>query len=204
MSQNESSKISYFNTLIFTIVSGIVSLILLLTLVMSPKVKEHAFYFVVAVEIGIFAIIVYCIYQIMFNESKLRYADITSKISFYECPDYFVKTYQGADTLCVNNYQVTDDNDNKFLLRIYPEDQPLPTELPIQTTSKSEKFNLYHIEQTQDFKNAKDECAFILNEPQVNLATSAAKQELLNQFVGYSKLPWMHARSRCGTFASAN
>ena len=140
----------------------------------------------------------------MFNESKLRYADITSKITFYECPDYFVKTYEGGDTLCVNNYQVTDSNNNKLILRIYPEDQALPTELPVQTNSKSEKFNINQIEQTTDFKDAKDQCAFVLQEPQVNLATSAAKQELLNQFVGYSKLPWTHARSRCGTFASAN
>jgi hypothetical protein len=169
---------------------------------MSPKVKEHALYFVIAVEIGIFAVIGYCVYQIMVNESKLKYMDITSKISFYECPDYFVKVSEGSETLCVNNYEVTDAKNKKFILRIYPEDQPLPTELPIVTSSKSEKFNLYHIEQTPDFTTAKEECSFVLQEPPTNLATSAAKQELLNQFTGYSSLPWTHARSRCGPFAA--
>lgn len=201
--QNNDSKVSYFNTLIFTIVAGIISLLLLLSL-FSDTVKQNAFYFIIAVEIGIFTVIGICIFQIIANEAKLRALkkQIGAKINFYDCPEYFTKEEKDGDTLCVNNYTIRDISGKKLTLRIYPvdKDMPLPSALPTSTITKNEKFSLYQIEQDPEFKTAKDQCAFVLSEPNVNSATSSAQKERLNRYVGYSKLPWMHARSRCAAY----
>jgi uncharacterized membrane protein YhaH (DUF805 family) len=70
MAQNDNKNTSYFNTLIFTIVAGIISLLLLLALVFKP-VRDHAMYFIIALEVGIFTIIAVCIYQIVITHTFL-------------------------------------------------------------------------------------------------------------------------------------
>lgn len=196
---NESSRVSYFNTLIFTIVSGILSLLLLLSLFIDI-VKEHAFYFIIAVEIGIFTVIAICIYQIVKNEKMQKNKKLDIKLSFYECPDYFNKIEENSETYCYNNYQVFDARGKSYVLRIYPESVQLPNSLPVANIDKNEKFNLYQIEQNPEFKNAKDQCAFIVAEPDTNTAISADQQRMMDQYKGYSTLPWTHAQSRCGPY----
>lgn len=201
--QNENTKISYFNTLIFTIVAGIISLLLLLSL-FSDKVKNMAFYFIMAVEIGIFSVVAVCIFQILSNEAKLNAQKKTleAKIAFTECPDYFIRSEEGGDTFCLNDYAVSDRTGNQLIMRIYPADVPLPDSLPATVLDKNEKFNLYQLQQSQDLTNAKQQCAPIFQEPNVNGASSPAQAEQLRQYVGYSKLPWSHARTKCAPYAN--
>lgn len=200
--QNENTKISYFNTLIFTIIAGIISLLLLLSL-FSDKVKNMAFYFIIAVEVGIFSVVAICIYQIISNEAKLnaKKKNLDAKIAFTECPDYFIKYDEDSETYCANNYTVTDGAGNKMIMRIYPSDTNLP-DLPAIIQDKNEKFNLYQLQQSPDLTNAKQQCAPIFQEPNIAAATNPAQAEQLRQYVGYSKLPWSHARTRCAPYVT--
>lgn len=200
--QNENTKISYFNTLIFTIIAGIISLLLLLSL-FSEKVKEMGFYFIVAVEIGIFSVVAICIYQIISNEAKLNALkkNQEAKIAFTECPDYYIKYDQDGETYCANNYTVMDALGNRLVMRIYPSDTRLP-DLPASVQDKNEIFNLYQLQQSKDLTNAKQQCGPIFQEPNINAASTPAQAEQLRQYIGYSKLPWSHARTRCAPHAS--
>lgn len=200
--QNENTKISYFNTLIFTIIAGITSLLLLLSL-FSDKVKNMAFYFIIAVEIGIFTVVAICIFQIISNEARInaQKKNLEGKIAFTECPDYFIKYDEDSETYCANNYTVTDAAGNRMIMRIYPADVQLP-DLPAPVQGKNEKFNLYQLQQSQDLSNAKQQCAPVFQEPNLAAATSPAQVEQLRQYQGYSKLPWSHARTRCAPYVN--
>ena len=199
---NESTKTSYFNTLIFTIVSGIISLLLLLTL-FSKIVRNNAFYFIIAVEIGIFSVIAICVIKIITNEqilNNLKNKLSTQKISMNDCPDYFIKTEKDDIAICTNNYEVQTGNGRKYMLRIYPASVTLPNMLPVTNQDKNEKFKLYQLEQSSDLVDAKAQCAMVMTEPNINSAATAAQKETLSQYKGYSSLPWLYARSRCGPY----
>lgn len=202
--QNENTKISYFNTLIFTIIAGIISLLLLLSL-FSDKVKDMAFYFIVAVEIGIFSVVAICIFQIISNEAKLnaQKKNLEAKIAFTECPDYFIRYDEEGETYCENNYTVIDGTGNRLVMRIYPaEPNNLPPSLPSPLQNKNEKFNLLQLQQSKDLTNAKQQCAPVYQEPNLNAASTPAQRDLLSNYVGYSKLPWSHARTRCAPYVT--
>ena len=102
----QSQKKSYFNTLIFTIISCIVSVILLVLLFMD-NYKPY-FIMILVLEVGIFWIIISCIYSIVVNESKLDSLrkDMKYTIAFNACPDYFYKKTVGTDEMCSNEYVV--------------------------------------------------------------------------------------------------
>lgn len=195
MSQgNESSKISYFNTLIFTIISGVISLVLLMLLFF--EFGKEWMYLIITVEVGIFSVIGICLYQIIKNELLINglKKGLPQRISFSECPDYFLRGENNGVTVCNNNYPVVDNRGRKFTLRIYPLDTDLPTSLPIPLLDVNEQIKLYEIEQSNRvLKDAKEECAVVMNEPPVGNTD-------LRPFRGYSKLPWTHARSRCGPY----
>ena len=199
---NNTSKVSFFNTLIFTIVSGVISLILLLALFLDVG-KQFA-YTIIVVEIGIFSVISMCIYQIIKNEKKLNKekTGTDDKISFDKCPDYFTKVYENDNTVCKNDFTVITPRGQQMKLRIYPVDAniPLPLTLPSAYQGKCEKFNLYQIEQNADFKSAQDQCAIILNEPPVSLAKTQAERDKMAQYEHYSKTPWTYARSKCSKY----
>ena len=204
MGAQTSSKVSYFNTLIFTIVSGIVSLMLLMLLFFDLGKKY--IYLIITIEVGIFMVIGMCLYMIIKNELELAKGKDKSnvKFSFTECPDYFVKTEDKSRVICKNNYTMIDPSGIKYTMRIYPADKtkyPLPLSLPATNPNdKNEQFDLYHIEQTPEFKDARDQCAFVGAEPKLNSSTSAAQKEFMKKYEGYSALPWTHAQSRCAPF----
>ena len=189
---SENSKMSYFNTLIFTIVSGIISLLLIVMLFF--KVGKEFLYMIVTMEIGIFTVIGYCLFQIIKNEIYIKNMkkNLPERISFSECPDYFIRTEEGGITVCKNTFKSTDGAGNEFNTRIYPMDIPLPNPLPQNSQQKYERFNLYHIEQSNKLlKEARDQCAIV---------TSMPPNTDLAEFRDYSKIPWTHARARCGPY----
>ena len=199
---NENSKISYFNTLIFTIVSGIISLLLLLALFFEVG-RDYA-YLIITIEIGIFSIIALCIFQIIRNERRIAAAKIQryNKISFQKCPDYFEMSTNGDNvTECKNNFTIIyPDGSNKKIL-IHPGSDnfnfPEPynsTNLFVPSTTnaplKYNVFNLYATEQSDKLKDAAEQCKIIMNNPLDNDTNLA-------EFKHYSDTPWTYARSRC-------
>ena len=200
---NDVSKISYFNTLIFTIVSGIISLLLLMILFFDFG-KQNA-YFIITIEVGIFMVIAICVYQIIRNESLLnsRKQLSNAKLSFSECPEYFTKTNLGDSVICMNNYKSQEPNGVQYIIKIYDSSEEIPATLQnpqinyTEATTKKDGFKLYEIEQTPEFKNAIDQCAYIINEPKPTTGTAVQFQ---SKFEGYSKTPWLHAKARCAPY----
>lgn len=196
MAVSDTSKVSYFNTLIFTIVSGILSLVLLMLLFFDFGKKY--IYLIVTVEIGIFTVIGICLYQIIRNEYLLNAMrkNLPERVSFVECPDFFVKQDINNVLTCKNYYSVTKNNQN-YLMKIYPINETLPASFRLNDAGSGvrDEFKLAHIEQsTKLLKEARDQCAVISEEP--TLAELA-------EFQGYSKLPWTHASSRCGAYVDS-
>jgi len=193
---NENSKISYFNTLIFTIVSGIISLLLLLALFFEIG-KKYA-YIIVMVEFGIFSIIALCIYQIIINEKRIAASKTQSynKISLQKCPDYFQQITDGNNAVhCKNGFNIIYPDQTQKKILIYPSNptSEFPQIFPQITTSSPKylQFPLYATEQSDKLKTARDQCGVIMNNP------PATDKVLAPDFTGYSQTPWTYARSRC-------
>ena len=85
---------SYYNVLVFTIITGIFSLILLLLLFLD---EFNGFIkFVITVEICLFAIIVWCIYIITKASKKKDLPNLV--INYGDCPDYYIKNTDNSGT----------------------------------------------------------------------------------------------------------
>lgn len=201
MSNNDSKKISYYNTLIFTIISAIVSVLLLLVLLL--KSGRDYLPFIITLEIGIFSIITFCVIQIIMGErnSEKNKQNEISKISFNTCPDYYLKKYNGDKELCSNEYIVKKGGIN-YIMKIYPADDPSnPTggirPLPSAHTFnyqgnevKYEKFHLSEIDNENRLKTMSDKCSVLYNEP---------SNPELSYMKGYNLTPWTTMRSKCAS-----
>jgi hypothetical protein len=194
---NQTRKVSYFNTLIFTIIAGIVSLMLLAALFF--EVLKPWKVFIITVEIGIFCIIGLCIYQIIANEALLdKYRRASNfNIDFTQCPDYYVSKNINGLNVCSNEYVDQDEYHNKRIMKIYPADDPsknmmypLPRiHIPTYANSSNpnEKFDSSYIETATDLKNNEAKCNAILGQNP--------------SYKSFSTLPWEGVKSRCESYA---
>ena len=108
---------SYYNVLVFTIITGIFSLILLLLLFFDEF--KGFIKFVITVEIGLFAIIVWCIYIITKASKKKALPNLV--INYGDCPDYYIKNTDNSGTpYCENKYLYQQPNGSKYLMSIFP------------------------------------------------------------------------------------
>lgn len=193
-----ADKISYFNTLVFTIISGIVSLVLLVLLFMGVF-KPELSTFVITVEVGIFLIIAICIWQIVANEKTLdKYREAKNfSIDFTQCPDYFVEKQNPDGTkVCSNEFVVDDKYKNRYIMKIYPADNPGKNEvysLPAMHTSAfspsslvRDKFLNTSFNSAPSLKTLRDKCAAAMGQ-------DPAYKE-------YSVIPWVGVRARCESF----
>lgn len=195
---NSSRKISYFNTLIFTIIAGIVSLLLLAALFFEVLAKWKVF--IITVEVGIFLIIGICIWQIIANESLLdKYRKAKNfNIDFTTCPDYYISKMVDDKTICSNEYIVEDEYHNKKLMKVYPADNAAKNEVyPLPNThvstftdsfNPSEKFDSAYIQGANDLNDTQAKCGAVLGQN--------------TTYKPFSKIPWVGVKSRCASFAS--
>ncbi len=205
MANDATRKTSYFNTLIFTILAGIVSVILLVLLFFKDFRKYLPF--IVTLEIGIFTMIAWCIIQIYINEkalAKLR-KNLDYQISFSTCPDYFTKRIIGDKEICSNEYIYIDGNKQKKIMKVYPQDdktgsvagmRPLPATLSTDYTGKEqkwEKFPLNELENEPSFKTYAQKCAPLFQDP---------SDSKLSYLKGYNLVPWTNMRSQCSFLQS--
>lgn len=100
----------YLNTMVFAIISGIVSMLLLLALIYVPAVSQYGI-LILTVQIGLMAIVVQAIVRIWWNWSKsLASSDLSIKntLAVGSCPDYMIAganaTNLGGGTVCTNQY----------------------------------------------------------------------------------------------------
>lgn len=198
---SKEKKISYFNTLIFTIVTGIVSLCLLGLLFFD--IGKEFMVFIISLEVGIFAIIGYCIYRIISHEKKKQEAAEQNLyvVNFNTCPDYYVKRVVGDKTYCFNDYTVKDSNGKAYIMKVYPVEvngtpiQIPPTITPSNTVANNdylfEKFDLRALENDNTLKTTKEKCNLIFQTP----------ADRVNEYSHLPSIPWTFAQSRCESFA---
>jgi hypothetical protein len=194
---NANKKISYRNTLLYTIIAAIISLALLVLLAFQ-SFFEYV-YLIAIIEVGIFIIIGYCIYRIVTYEKALEELKNQKRyyIPFAECPDYFVKKFdsKNGDPYCSNEYRVKDASDNMYMMKVYPDSVPLPTKhddkTSVDQSHKYEKFWLNQVANAKELRTTKEKCSVISVEP--------TDPKLVN-YRGYTDVPWTYVRSRCDGF----
>jgi hypothetical protein len=189
------SKISYFNTMIFTIITGIFSLLLLLVLLFSGGRKVLPM--IITIEVGAFLIIAVCITQIILNErSKDKNSnDLASFIKFVNCPDYYMKRFINDKEICSNEHSYVDPHTRQvYIMKLIQVDSkntlPLRHDLLYndKTLSSHDKFHLTEVDNEKLFKDATEKCQVLFTEP--------AKAEL-KEFSHYRHLPWTTMQSKC-------
>ena len=205
----ENKNISYFRTLIFTVSAAIFSM----ALMALWYFKRELVVFVFAVQIGIFAIIGYCIYTIVQYEKTLdEMSNIKNfTVKFDTCPDYYIKRSDivtGKD-FCSNEYVVVDKNSptqKKMIMKVLPyvenaSGQDDNTSMPkIHNTDymvtdgnvkrepePTDKFMLDTF-YSAELATVKDKCDVI----NPNVADRAD-----GKFKGFKTVPWTYAKSRC-------
>lgn len=203
MSSGENDKkISYFNTLIFTIVTGIISLCIVGLLFF--EVGQKMIYFIIAFEIGVFILITYCIYRIASADKKLSKSKDGYVLKFNECPDYFsryINPNENGRVECINNYIVKDRNGQVYLSTITPakyenENVTVPgtvPEIPSTTAPPYTRVVLNALEKDENFPKNDDKCGLIFKTP-------VAKEPKTTPYRAYASVPWTYMRSRCESF----
>lgn len=191
-----NNKISYFNTLIFTIVSSIVSVILLLLLFLKGFRPYLPFF--ITIEIGIFTIIGLCIAMIVINEKRKNEdkAKALQNFTFNSCPDYYLQKNVGQDEICSNEYIIQDSNKKKYIMKIYPNSSDFPSSiLPtvhsyeyLGTEPKHEKFKLNELMGEKTLTTPAQKCGPLFTEP---------TDTNLQYLKGYTAVPWITAWAKC-------
>ena len=193
---NNDKKMSYFNTLMFTVITGIVSLCMLALLFFEFGKKFMVF--IIAFEVGVFVLIAYCIIKIMMLEKKKTAANFV--IKFDECPDYYSRKMIGGVEYCFNDYIVNDKQGKLHVIRLTPyliggEPQQVPKFITISDSVRAgtdkmyEKFRLRELETDTSIPLLKDKCGLMFKLP-----PDDAKYDNHRH---YNYIPWTYAKSRC-------
>lgn len=199
MDTTSDQKLSYFNTLIFTIIAGIFSL-LLMGLLLIEKMRKWM-PMIVTVEIGIFLIIAICIWQIYKNEKeKESYAKSANfYIDFKQCPDYFITTTTPDGKQVCSNENTTIYNRRKYLMKIYPQnDIDASYSLPENhATTYTAPTNMNSNSILEKYEISSIETADRLPD---NLNKCKAVGGSIPEFKIFSKLPLTGVKARCDTY----
>ena len=185
-------RVAYFNTLVFTIISGIVSLAILIFMFFKPAAKLYPF--LITVEVGIFLIIIITITQIIIAEKERdKYKNKKNfTINFTTCPDYYIEKNVDNKKICSNEYIVEDENRVRRIMKILPADDsytfPPLHELAYTTDSARDKFNNLVIDNATELKD--------------NLGKCAALYGRNPAFIDYSRIPWSSVQARCDSYVS--
>lgn len=197
---SSDNKVAYFNTLIFTIVTGIVSLIVMSLLLF--QIGKTFMIFIITFEIGVFIIIGMCIYQIVKAE-KDKNEKHDYMINIDQCPDYYskVKNSSNQTDYCLNWYRGKDMYGEETIQRLFPmkdklnEDISIPPSFensfvdgdPTTSTNNYMSFELLKLQNDKNFDQSK-KCGFLFTKA---TGTNTASYE------DHYLVPWSYARSRC-------
>jgi hypothetical protein len=94
----------YVNTMVFAIIAGIVSLILLVLIFYASDLVNEYNPLIITIEVGLILIVAIAIYRIIANERaalKRSKNGVLNRLTVNTCPDYWVKT---KGTQCINSF----------------------------------------------------------------------------------------------------
>jgi len=197
---SRDQKVSYFNTLIFTVLTGIICLSLLALLLFD--IGKEFMYFIITLEVGAFAVIGYCITRIILYERqrKKNMEDSVYVVKFDTCPDYYVKRNVNGKTYCFNDYPIKDKFGKNYIIKVMPVTvgttpiAPPPRSINVSDTVSGEflfnKFELNALENDPEIPSYSEKCKLMYETP----------TDKRNQYQHLPWIPWTHARSRCQSF----
>jgi hypothetical protein len=201
MAATNNNKISYFNTLIFTIIAGVVSLGVVSLLFFD--FGKQIIYFIVAFEVGVLGIIAYCIYKIIKGEMDKNNKKDKYVVRFDQCPDYYSSKIINNKEYCVADYIVRNDKGDVTVMRIFPEKDArgsisAPASINLdyanQTgTDYKYKFELRQLEQDPKIPTFEEKCKYLYTQPPPNPKYNAYRH--------FTQIPWTYAKSRCASLA---
>ena len=200
--QTENRRISYVRTLIFTIVSALLSVVLFG--VAFIKGAREWLLFIIITEVGIFSIIVWCIIAIINREKKLQELRNPKNyvIKFDNCPDYYVKRYDtvSQDYFCSNEYVVTDTRNptKKLIMKLFPEND---------NSSPAVHSPTYKVQNvTGASSNPQPIDKFMISDIMTKIDNNEARCKIVNPNIlestsdaltGYKNVPWTSVQKRC-------
>lgn len=168
----------YLNTMIFTVISGVISLVLLLALMYVPSMSQYSI-LILTVQIGLILVILQALYRIWWSLRKTSNAmDMSNRntLAVGFCPDYMrasvLDSSSGGGTTCSNLYPGGQTQIWTGLMASATPAAPTTVSLALL-----------------DGKNIKDVCA---------AANSSTSSSMLSQPT--AAVPWTELRSRCSTF----
>jgi hypothetical protein len=101
----------YVNTMVFAIIAGVASLLLLLAAVYVPAVSAYGV-LVVTVEVGLLFIVLQAVVRIVMYERRLRRESrfaASNIVAVETCPDYFTARHdEKGGVVCENTYESPD------------------------------------------------------------------------------------------------
>ena len=95
----------YINTMVFAVVAGIISLMLLVLILNASDMVRNYSPYIITVEVGLVLIIGLAIYRIIVYEQSLKKESDNStnnKLNVDSCPDYWTRF---SGNKCINGYQ---------------------------------------------------------------------------------------------------
>ena len=125
----------YMNTMVFAIVAGIISLMLLLMIMRASDAVKQFSAFIITVEVGLVIIIGIAVYRIIAFERK-RDSDAKAgtdlRMSVTTCPDYWTNV---DGDLCINSFRAAG---KPYTYRIIGSDQSSTAPEPVQSLKLSD------------------------------------------------------------------
>jgi hypothetical protein len=189
---------TYLNTLIFSIVTGLFTLMLLLALLFSSSFNQYA-YAIVTVEVGLIAIITHALYKIIAYENRLtklsRNATKNALVA-QSCPDYYTVGYDASGALtCKNYFEGRSPSGERFVMFYVPGDQ-----FTEKIVSGKRSFTFFgnppaSVINVKDFENKRidDTCKVVQGRP-------PESDEKMTEANNYT-VPWTDMRPKCDGFS---
>lgn len=94
----------YINTMVFAVVAGIMSLMLLLLIMYASDTVGRYSVFIITIEAGLILVIAFAIYKIIAYENKRNKEDkngTENRLAVTNCPDYWT---QAQNSTCKGNF----------------------------------------------------------------------------------------------------
>lgn len=207
--QEENQRVSYVRTLVYTITAAVLSIVLFGLMFLEGA--RTWFLSIIIIEIGIFAIIFYCIFTIVNWEKKMEQLRDPKNyvIKFDNCPDYYVKRYDTATKgyFCSNEYVVTDKrNPTKVLImKLFAEED--------KSSPATHNADFMEKNGTGPAVKPKPIDKFMMEDIMSKVQTLNERCQIVNpnvpesstdKLTGYKTIPWVSVQRRCDTLYSKN
>jgi hypothetical protein len=187
---------TYINTMVFSIIAGLVSIAMLVALMLSESLNAYMF-LIITIEMGLLAIIIHALYRVIAYEAKVRKAINNASSNAFaadNCPDYYTLKYStsgSTEHACRNFFKGRTPDGRPFIMYFVPSDtfkstgQGSGVVFPGNPSDDSIKIK------TLENLTSSEACRIVQGLP----AESDSKKDTPNNY----SIPWTDLRPKCET-----